>query len=325
MLAFNDFIGPETLSREYKEFCLHKTGIPFDIKQVEDLLYENRFEFDSLVLQNLEKYIQQYIPKYVCAFWNSNISGEMVIGTDDYGFIKGIPLTSELDVSWVKECIRHTIETSIQSDGKKPDVHVEITRIENPILQTGLHPQFQYYLDKKREFELHYQEFLDVYKEWQDMYELVNIKLVDIVNQPMYRAVLKDYMERHEGSEIALATLLDQSYELPYLSGEEIRYMKWDPSSVFYWVTRLKDEMCVQYRKDKPYFFPKFRHRNIPYNLIIGLGDMIPYWSDQIDLYLIRIRCDIIPSRSDYQYYNGTQWIRCVRVMEHDQPTCLPE
>jgi len=309
--------------------------LPFDTQRAEYYCQSNTFQFDDLVCMNIEKYIDEYIPKYICGFWNSKINGDIYIGTDDYGFIKGIPLSRSIDIPWLENKIRDSIFSSIKSeDGTPIEIHigVEVVPIEKPKLQTGIHPLYQFYLEKQSEFIIHFKEFQKVYKEWQDTYELVNMKLVDIVNLPENRWALIDYMERNESKlnedelkeyDIAMGQLVDNLYQLPALSGEDIKDLKNDKKSVFYWVTRLKDEMCIQYRKDKPYFFPKFKHRNIPYQLLIGM-DMIPYWVDQVDLYMIRITSGL--QSKSFLYNNGTQWIRCVRIIDDkNQPICLPE
>lgn len=323
MFHFDECMGPETVDREYKEFSLHKTGVPFDIDQAELYCASNQFAFDDLVLSNIQKYIQQYIPKYMSGFWNSGIQGEMWIGTDDYGFIKGIPmsLSRSLDTTWIEECIRDTIRTHIRFDEEHtPSFSVKVHSVARPETQKGVHPMYSFYLDKKKEFIQEYQSFLHTYQEWQHTYEVVNMKLVDIVNRPEYRASLISFIRQSEHrNENVIRLLLDPTYELPSLSGEDIKDMKHDPESVFYWVTHLKDMECEKYRRDKPYFLNKFKQRHIPFNLLISISEMIPYWD--VQLYLICIQSGTGPKCT---YFNGHQWIRCTRTMNLDQPVCLP-
>jgi hypothetical protein len=90
-LSFDDFIGTETLSQEYKEFTFNNAGIPIDIKSAEYYCNSNKFEFNEYVILNIQKYFNYYLPKYISGFLNSNLNGEFYIGINDYGFIKGIP------------------------------------------------------------------------------------------------------------------------------------------------------------------------------------------------------------------------------------------
>ena len=141
MYSFQDFIGPETLSREYKEFSLHKTGISYDIDQVERFCDTNEFDFQHIVIANIEKYIQQYIPKYICGFCNSGLEGEIFIGTDDYGYVKGIPLKYPISKEWLTTLIKSTLSQSIQNENKPFDIPftVDIHYVQKPEKKTGCH------------------------------------------------------------------------------------------------------------------------------------------------------------------------------------------
>jgi hypothetical protein len=326
-LLFNDFMGRETIHVEYKEFSFHKTGLPFDIKQAERYCETNEFEFDELVMTNLSKYIDQYVPKYASGFWNSNMKGEIYIGTNDYGIIKGIPCKKELDKKWVSERIEQAIRKYISGDADEiPSFQVEIISVEKKTMDS-IHPDYLLYLDRKREFMEYYMQFLKEYQTWQQTYELVNMKLVDIVNIPSYRTVLIKYIESSDKrNETALKTLRDPTFLLPYMSAENMRDLKMDESNVFYWVTTFKDAICLEYKREKPIFSKKFKTRNTPFNLLTSVSDMIPYWID-IHLYLIHISFDQPKNKvSPYSYFNGNQWIQCNRIVDpvSNQPMCLP-
>lgn len=334
-MKFNDFIGPETIYREYKEFSLHKSGILYDTKEIETLIDTNTFIFDELVLINIKKYIEMYLPKYACSFWNSYINGEFYIGTDDYGFIKGIPLSKNNNIckedltSLIKQVINKKIK--IINEEKEIDlstlINVDIIKIENPEPINGKHSSFLYYVEKKKEFMKEYHLFLESYKQWTDKYEMINMKLVDIVNIDKYRKLLIDFITTSEyRNESVLQQLYDSSFVLHSLTGEEIKYIKYHHNNIYYWVTTFKDQLCKQYKKDKPYFFNQFKYRHIPYHLLINMSEMIPYWSDQINLYIIKINFKVINQSYLYQYYNGMKWISCNRIIDPhlNQPICIP-
>jgi hypothetical protein len=328
---FNDFIGPETLHREYKEFSLHKTGVPFDMSQAEMYCETRLFDFDELVMSNIMKYIKQYIPKYVTGFWNANIDGEIYIGTDDYGIIKGIPIKhgSILDHARISDFIMNTIRKSVkctETDDYAIPLTVDILPVENIVHINSIHPSYLVYLEKKKEFLSQYKNFIDSYKEWQSTYEIVNMKLVDIVNQPSYRNVLINFVTSSPDCNTnVLKTLHDESFQLPSLSGEDIKDIKHDINNVFYWVTHLKDKLSINHKKDKPIFLQRFKHRYVPYHLLISISDMIPYWKN-IQLYLIRITCKKHERPMQFTYLNESQWVQCQRIVNpiSNQPMCIP-
>jgi hypothetical protein len=127
-------------------------------------------------------------------------------------------------------------------------------------------------------------------------------------------------------NETALQTIYDDTFMLPYMSGEDIKDLKLDQTNIFYWVTYFKDELCKKYKKDKPVFHARNKYKHLPFTLLSNVSDMIPYWSDQIHLYVIRINCGMQLS-NDFMYYNGTQWIRCNRIIDpsNQQPICMPK
>lgn len=330
--VYNDFYGPEQSNREYKEFNLHKIGLPFDIELAERYCESNQYDFDELVRQTILKYILVYIPKYTCAFWNSNIhDGELYFGIDDDGMIKGIPLSihQTFDKEWISKVIHDTITEYVKhryNDSFTISITVDIINVEKPVKESGIHPDYKKYLKRKEEYNQEYKEFLQQYANWEQLYKIADMKLIDIVNIPEYRTVLVRYVEESDHrNETVLHKLYDLSYKLPSLSGEEIKDLKIDPSNVFYWVTKLKDELTQQSRRDKPVFYTRNKLRYLPFTLVSNLSDMIPYWVDQINLYVIRIQCGVQPT-SEFSYNNGTQWITCNRIIDpvHQQPICMP-
>lgn len=330
---YNEFITKETLLVELKEFSLHKTGVPFDIHQAELYCYSNRFAFSDLVFQTIPKYMD-YIPKYACAFLNAKIPlGTIYIGIDDDGFVKGIPIEKGqlLDKQWISSLIQDQINQFVKTDDGQAcfapfNVEVIPVQVEQ---QTGLHPEFSSYLEKRQKFDASRDAFVDSYKKWSETFELVTMKLVDIVNHTKNRVKLIEYMEQaSDRNEVALQTIRDPLYQLPSLAGEGlVRELKLNPESVFHWVTRFKDELNIMYKKEKPVFHSHFKQKNVPFTLLIGMSEMIPYWADQIDVFVIKIEFSL-PKEPDcnylYQYWNGTDWIQCQRIISYDQPVCMP-
>lgn len=333
-LVFNEYMGPERRHREYKEFNLYKTGIPFSISTAEHYCESNQFAFDELIRTTLTKYIKEYIPKYACAFWNASIiNGELCFGIDDDGFIKGIPLSLESSfdkntiITLIMDTIRQLVKRTDEESIDLSSVSVDIVPVENPPVESGRHPDYEKYMIRKRQYEQEYQQYIQQYKDWEQTYEIFNSKLTEIVNTPHYRKVLIQFMEESDHrNETALQTIYDDTFLLPYMSGEDIKDLKLDHSNLFYWVTYFKDELCKKYKKDKPVFYARNKYKNLPFTLLSNVSDMIPYWSEQIHLYVIRINCGTQPT-NDFMYYNGTQWIRCNRIIDpyNQQPICMPE
>jgi hypothetical protein len=337
MLHFNEFIGKETLKKEYKEFSLFKKCINITSKQAEIYCENKIFDFNDNVISNLKQYIKEYIPKYACGYWNADIEdGELIIGVNDLGLVKGIPYketTKPFPIEYIKKKIYKAIESFIYTDSDKsvrPEpIPIKIELIEvipphSPIEKN--HPEYTEYLSKKDFFLKKYNLFLKKYQEWKDKYEIVNFKLIDIFNNPTTRNLLKEYVKLKDKDNIVIS-ILDSDYQLEQISGEKMRDLKLDKNNPYYWVTTYKDEFIDEYKKNKPLFTDIFTRSNVPYNLLIGVGDMIPYWlnhNSDMKLYIIRI---ILQKKNDgkiYSYYDHitNEWTRCKRMYEGGQPMC---
>ena len=305
MFSYNDCLGPETLSIEHKEFSLYKTGVQFDLSQAETYCETNKFEFNDIVLKTIPKYID-YIPKYVCGFLNSSITdGTLYVGVDDDGFIKGIPLRSgeTINTDWIHSLVKERIDKFVRIKKQVEDISlekenvitipftVECIEIETEH-KSELHPEYLHYLEQKKRYMELVVTHQQSYKKWLDTFEFATMKLVDIVNIPKNRERLIEYMEQaHDYNHIALNIIRDPTYQLPSLEGQGlVRELKLDPNSVFHWVTRFKDELNILYKKEKPVFHASFKQRHTPFTLLIGISDMIPYWADQISVYLLKIK-----------------------------------
>ena len=103
------FVGPELLKREFKELCLQNIFLYFELEDIKAFLYNNTalnpIIFNKMILDNLQIYMEKYIPKYIGNFSKASIDGDLYIGVNDHGYIEGIPINGELTIEMVKEMI----------------------------------------------------------------------------------------------------------------------------------------------------------------------------------------------------------------------------
>lgn len=330
-MYFNEFIGKETISREYKEFSFFKDSLSIDIKQSEKYCETKIFEFNESVFSNLKIYIKEYIPKYTCSFLNSNIEGELFIGINDYGLVKGIPYQGEIDREYIKLKIMKTLKNSIKNDNFDNidiDIDIEFLEVKSPSKPISeYHEDYIIYLNKKKIFEKKYNEFLMKIEEWKNKYYILNYKLVDIVNTFETRQQLKSFIKENDENN-QIINLLNTDYKLPIMHGFEIKDIKLDKNNPYYWVTTFKDKIVDEYKKNKPIFKENFNKSNIPYNLLISLSDMIPYWMNynkNMNLYVLKIKIKKNKIKNSFLYYDfiHKKWLKCERIILKDQPICL--
>ena len=79
--------------------------------------------------------------------------------------------------------------------------------------------------------------------------------------------------------------------------------------------------------KNKPIFLDTFK-LNIPFNLLVSVRDMIPYWMNynkDMNLYVIKIKI-YCKNKNKFCYFDHItkKWLQCQRVYKDNEPMCLP-
>lgn len=341
--SFNDFIGKEDLNTEFKEFTFHNSGLMMSNHLAETYCQNCQFSFNSNVIFNIERYIRFYIPKYTCAFLNSNINGSLYIGVNDYGFIKGIPYQGELDTEKIKSKIYETVAATIKNNidykfDMEKIIQVEIIKVNQPPKPTKVMPQsYTDYVVKKERFIAEYNKFVERMDNWKVRFHFFIQKLVELVNNIESRMMIIEYIRRNDSAS-SVIKLLETNYMLEYKDHDEINILKEDPSNPYYWVCRWKDEMINMMKEQKPIFDePDFMHI-VPYNLITSSSEMIPFWyhrNPDMNLYMISIKFNTLLSTYgtrvssklyfSYLTHDDKNWISCYRnVLPNGEPVCTP-
>lgn len=335
MLAFNEYIGKEKFGTEYKGFSFYKTGLPIDVEKAEQYCQDKLFEFDDLTLSNINAYIEQYVPRYACGFVNSmddfESKNEIYFGINDFGLVKGIPCKKILNKDIIENKIKTTLDSFFKSS-LKVGFTVELINVDCdtvPFPITKVHEKFTKYLSKKEEYFKRYTAFTQEANIVKEKYDIINFKLVDIVNNPIQRKQLQDYIRTIDPTNPVI-TILDTDFMLQQISGEDLRDLKKDKNNPYYWVTTYKDSMIEEYKKCKPVFNELFR-QHTPLNILISVDEMIPYWvhsNDDLKLVVIKITFDFESQKDSSlaSFYDVTtqKWSSCKRVIEKGQPMCIP-
>ena len=114
-------------------------------------------------------------------------------------------------------------------------------------------------------------------------------KLHVLLNEPGSRLELLKYVVLNAPENKNLQRLLRSSYKFEQKSGDEVFTLKQDENSVWYWLTRWKDEMSDFVKTLKPQPPPGISNRIYPLNIITTIVDMIPHWinhsSNNINLF----------------------------------------
>lgn len=348
IIDFDDFIGSETVDREYKEFTFNYTGTGIDNRLAENYCKSNEFIFNEQVIQNTKKCLKCFVPKYISGFLNSNINGTFLLGVNDFGYVKGIPFSGKIPIKYFKDKIFKIANKHVQCWGIKngvPNINptfdyrnyikVKFIKINKPARPSEPYSRkFQQFLIKREEYYLAQKQHAENLQKWRVRFSFVNQKLIDIVNNYETRIVLIDYIKKRDPDNSVIDLLLTD-YKLEYRNHENVSMLKEVITNPYYWVTRWKDEMIAIVRSEKPKP-PDFNYQNTPINLIVGSSEMIPHWThynEDMNLYVIQIQImgsKLFRSKKGYPflyYYdtNGKKWLSCQRgLLPNGDPVCFP-
>ena len=333
---YNEYIGPETIKREYKEFTFNLAGILLDAKLAEMYCHTNKFDFNKNVIFNLKKYFKAYLPKYTSGYFNSGMYGEFYIGVDDFGIVKGIPFKGHLPIEYLKKEILKVLTTCVKNHeisriNFDELVQIKISKIKHDItLDTEKNPIFTSYLVNKEKYMSEYSDFVERTNKWRLRINFALNKLVDIGNNSETRKQIIEYIKEQDPSNPSIALFNNPDFKLEYINHDNLLLIKNNPTEPYYWVTRWKDFVIEKIKSERPVLNSIFNLHNTPINLIVSASEMIPYWikyNSNINLYVIQIKFfgSKLSSYDKFSYFDSKKWLQCYRtVIANGDPVCLP-
>jgi hypothetical protein len=349
-MQYDDFIGLETVYKEYKEISFQHVGIPYDDSAVNDYLHNFQWDFNSLIYQSIEKYIRIYLPKYICAFFDKNNiytskESSLHIGVSDSGLVKGIPFqgTLTIDDIFSKETVEYLVD-SIECSDKNwlNNISITLNEIEygngngNSNDDTSsIHPKLKEYEQKKKILDRNIRRHNRKYVKWQKKNEYYTQKLVDLYNHPKIRKEFISYL-RAKGENEMIARI--QGGEIieqkPY---DEIRRYREEGNNLYYWLCRWKDEMLEKIRSKKPIREKAYKNMlshmdtmHDPMRIFTTISNMIPWWMTHnkgMKLYIVNFTFKHPSEPFEHISYKEKtgKWSKCFRaVNDQKQPCCMP-
>ena len=324
---YNEYIEKETLPIEYKEFTFNPSGIKIDNTIAEEYCKSNRFDFNKQVISNLKKYFKIYTPKYMTSFFNSKINGELFIGVDDWGFVKGIPYKGEIPIDILKSKFYKILKNYVKNDTYDFEKIVKINciklnNVDKPT--TELCSTYTKYVEQRSEHAKIISDYKEVYNNWKIKYAYVSRKLTILVNDKEVRILIIDFIKKINPLSNVIK-ILESPDNVEFLTNEEISKIVRDQTNPYYWVSEWKEHICEEYRMERPEFTGKYFNNHVPINIINSISEMIPFWmanNDDMNLYVIHIEFmfDHIETELEWKYFDEkvNDWIVCFRTLDRD-------
>ena len=109
---------PETISRELKEFWIYPSmDSPLKESQIQHMFDHDDFSpLLPLVDKRLNEMIDQYVPRYLCTFFNSKMKeGELIFVLNDGGEVTGVLMNSNTECEDVRKMVWKNVQKCVRS------------------------------------------------------------------------------------------------------------------------------------------------------------------------------------------------------------------
>ena len=334
----NEYLGNETLTREYKEFTFNHGGLEIDPYIAEDLIKSSKWIFNDLIRDNIQKYLRIYLPKYTVGFMDvlsEASNAELFIGINDAGIVQGIPFQGILTVDMIITEVQNVISEYVKCDPKQKqfiidNINVELTQIDYiPADISSTHDLLIKYYETKAEYDSKEQAFAKEFSVWYKEFTKYMAKLVDLFNLEPTRTELYNYILQKK-PDSGVLKMMDDGYQLESRTHEEIIILKDDINNPYYWICEWKDLMIDSLKLVKP--IPRHRAEVTPVfnplNILTKLNCMIPWWmqkNEGMNLYLIKITFKKHQDINEIYYLDTFNKLnRCYRTIVDGNPCCMP-
>jgi hypothetical protein len=331
-MEFGESLGPETISKEYKDFSFTHSSHIHNEHELERFILSGEWSFDELVEKTMTKYIELYIPKYVASFLNPTTEldeASFYIGVDDNGSTIGIPYLG--DISNLKQIVKKAVDPMIAECLQFEWIPVSYNNINKYLPE--IHPRLSHYYEKKRQINEMIQARKHAYAKWEIIFKKYSQKLVEIYNDPDCRPHFIQYVRRHSPSVYEQIVNGFEMKQQPYQTIQDYRKSK---DNVYYWICEWKDEILRSLQKTKP---KPLNRRSIlsplcygPLRIFSKVKEMIPYWMKAnpcLSLNVLKISIHKNNNAPLHFEYKSTAYVRSFaksirngkEVME---PCCIP-
>ena len=326
---YDDNIGIETESIEYKEFTFYHCGLNIDVDDAIELITNNKWIFNKYVIKSLENMIITFLPKYTCAYLSSNIINdcELYFGVNNNGNIIGIPYQGNLDVNKIKKYIEIVYRDNIKYNGNIMNyVNISIIKLDNNIISNkNITPKLEQYYKYMKIYNEKRRKYLSNKQTWYKLCNRYNAKLYNLVNTIDTRIELLNYIE-YIAPKNPILKLLKSNFKLKHKNMEYVNKHKDNVKSIYYWLTLWKDKMLQFVKFIKPKFTFKIPNEYFPIHILLNIKNMIPYWikfNNNINLYVIKFTFKKQQKlKITYKNIYGN-WSTCKRTIENNNPCCI--
>jgi len=268
MAILGNYISDESLSNEYKEFCIKShLETKLNYKEIRDLCEGNvPRTFNKIIVENINTYIKTYIPRYASAFHNGRVESSVLsIGVNDHNEITGIPFNGNLELykDFINKSIIITINqmVKVKHNGlcRCSSFKIDIDEcLVNPLL---LNNHVNHLLAVKDIESVKYKKDIDQYhilkKKWISKIFLYKGKLQAILDSNLSRHEFIEYLIK-QNVYTQFKEVLSKNIHIP---SENVKHFKHDKNSIVFWLIQFKNKIGKKLMMNKP--IEPFENKNL--------------------------------------------------------------
>jgi hypothetical protein len=299
MIVLGDFLSQnEDLHIEYKEFCFKlKLYRYYKINELYDIIQSGRFlyDFNQIILSNLYKYFDFYIPRYMCSFHNTQSESSehvLMLGINDFNEVTGIPFDGDLTeyTSYFQRYVNMLVATQVSSTCCV-DILLEIEQckidksiLDESTIRSKLNKHETAYLNYNKE----YSNYSSSKKKWIDKVFIYKSRLESFLNNPSMKEEFIQYLEE-KGVKHRFEEVLRR--EVIRITNDEIQAHRYDEYHYIYWLIIFKDERSTEILNQKPIPPKECKFFNLVVCLITKLSELRSIFATTgISYYICRIK-----------------------------------
>lgn len=289
--VIGEYVGNESLEREYKVYCMNTLQKYFDheiIKQLFDPINKKRYTnlidkniFNKMVRNDISKNIIEYLPKYIGNFSASNIFGQLHFGIADNGIIEGIPYFGHnMSTHFIKKTINNCFKEYLRTkDGNIDDIlwfqnnmRINIIKlnIDNCLLNDHYIDRLEKLCDEVKKAKAEKEQYSKNFKVWYETFTKYSVKLKTLINDFNIRKEIvifinKQYQNKnnHDKDYIKAIEFYNSNILIDYEITKEM-LQDCTNDNPLKWLIDYKDYITTIIKLNKPKQ-PLYKIRNINY------------------------------------------------------------
>tara|TARA_Y100000816_G_scaffold272296_1_gene237605 strand:+ start:348 stop:1349 length:1002 start_codon:yes stop_codon:yes gene_type:complete len=330
-MILGDINDLETLNNEYKEFCL-KTSYDaiYSKKNILNILNSGKLSnnYNSLIYQSIEFYFNNYIPKYISSFLNSNNSGNIFIGINDKGENTGIPILNYMNSTIINNLFYSALYKHILNFykfSKYVTIDIIPLTINTKLINNN---EFNYLVtnyNKLNNSKINkLQEYYTLKQQWKNNMAKYEKKIDILLNLNYFRKQLFHFILQY-------STLQNKNHLFSALFSNDIIYFnshdKFNINTISYWACKFKDYILNKILKNRP-IKPNISiriHPDLIFNRITPLRLLFIQNNYNIKYFIIKISVNKYQGKhiAYFKYPYSEQYnFKIRRLNNNNQPYC---